>query len=120
MPPEKYLGADIQAALLGPGRLNMVREEPDAELMDERSLAGLLLCLGRHTGCDKERGQKKDREHTTRARNLQIDGHEDATHCGAGARDIHRSGTLELTPINLGTTTCLVTTVSRPSSDRWC
>jgi len=85
VPPEKHLDADILTALLGPRRLNVVCEEPDAELVDERSLAGLLLCLGRRTGRNKERGQKKDGERTTRARNLQIDRHEDATHCDAGA-----------------------------------
>jgi len=77
VPPEKHLDADILTALLGPGRLDVVCEEPDAELVDERSLAGrLVLRFGRPTGRDKQRGQKKDSQHTTRARDLEIDGHE--------------------------------------------
>ena len=73
---EEDLDVDVLAALLGPGRLDMVSEEPDAKLADERSRPGLVLRLGRRAAGDRQRGQQKEAEHTTRTPNSRRNGHE--------------------------------------------
>ena len=75
-PAEKDLEVDILPPLLGPGRLDVVPEKPEANLAEDRSRPGIVLRLGRQAAGDNERGQKNERKHPPRTRNLQRNRHE--------------------------------------------
>ena len=121
-PAEKDLDVNILTALLGPGRLDMVPEKPEANLVEDRSRPGIVLRLGRQAAGDNERGQKNEREHHTAHAKFATQSTRETPHTVAPEPAImRRSGALEAL---LGSISARRTGVgdhgARPSGDRWC